>query len=78
MDGLIRSVLDKNGITFLPIAKMSIREIKRIIAIYKQEGKAETTQTASLKDADELAVLLFGNDFGDISSSRSCLPCVPL
>ena len=37
MDGLIRSVLDKNGITFLPISKMSIREISRIIAIYKPD-----------------------------------------
>lgn len=37
MDGLIRSVLDKNGITFLPISKMSIRELSRIITIYKPD-----------------------------------------
>ena len=37
MDGPIRSVLNNKGITFLPISKMGIREIRRIIALYNPD-----------------------------------------
>jgi len=48
MDGSIRSVLEKNGITFLPISKMSVIEIKRIIELYNPDIIQAHDFTASI------------------------------